>query len=155
MIDPQLSLSHPDIPTDAVPVAARSNFGSQIGYLHYITKNEGDQECYHLGLQMNDSHGGAPGRGHGGVTMTMLDEVMGRAASRRMKKLCYTASMTTNFCSGTKIGDFLLATATISRCGSSLVFVDAELHSGDKLVATATGTWISSGMPIPEFEHQE
>ena len=147
-------LNHPDIPEGATHVEARSNFGSQIGYIHYITSDEDETETYHLGLHMNDSHGGAPGRGHGGVTMTMLDEVMGRAASRRMKKLCYTASMTTNFCAGTKIGEFLMATATISRCGSSLVFVDGQLRSGDKLIATATGTWISSGMPIPDFEPQ-
>lgn len=149
MIDP--TLNYANIPADAVPIKAHSNFGNQIGYYHFITKNEGDQERYHLGLQLNDSHGGAPGRGHGGVTMTMLDEVMGRAASQRMRKLCYTASMTTNFCAGTQIGEFLLATATISRCGANLVFVDAQLHSNDKLIATATGTWASSGLPIPEF----
>ena len=148
-------LDHPDIPADAVHVEARSSFGSQIGYIHYITADEDEKEIYHLGLQLNDSHGGAPGRGHGGVTMTMLDEVMGRAASRRMQKLCYTASMTTNFCAATKIGEFLMATATISRCGSNLVFVDGQLHSGDKIIATATGTWISSGKDIPEYKAEE
>ena len=146
---------HPNIPADAVPVKSHSSFGSHIGYLHFISKNADEPEAYLLGLHLNESHGGAPGRGHGGVTMTMLDEVMGRAASRRMNKLCYTASMTTNFCAGTRIGEFLLATATVSRCGVNLVFVDAKLHSGDKIIATATGTWASSGLPIPESSPKE
>lgn len=143
-------LNHPAIPDGSVQVKAHSNFGKQVGYIHLVNEAEEIKEIYYLGLQLENKHGGAPGRGHGGVTMTMLDEVMGRAASRSMGMLCVTASMTTNFCNGTKIGEFLLATATVSRCGKNLVFVDAQLHCGDTLIATATGTWANSGHPIPQ-----
>ena len=142
---------HPDIPPGAIEVKARSNFGSQVGYVHYVDQSTDHELVYFLGLELREQHGGAPGRGHGAVTMAMLDEVMGRAASRTMQKMCYTASMTTNFCAGSKIGEFLLARATVSRCGKSLVFVDAQLHSGDTLIATATGTWASSGQPISDM----
>lgn len=141
---------HPALPEDCVSVPAHSSFGSHIGYTHYVHQNEKQDGIYYLGLELCDKHGGAPGRGHGGVTMTMLDEVMGRAASRSLGKMCFTASMTTNFCAGTKIGNSLLASATVSRSGKNLVFVDAQLHAGEQLIATATGTWMNSGLDIPE-----
>lgn len=143
------NLDHPDIPTGYFPVPSHSEFGKQVGYTHYASQREDAENLFCLGLTLEDNHGGAPGRAHGAVTMAMLDEVMGRAASKMMGKICYTASMTTNFCAGPKIGDFLLANASVSRTGKSLVFVDGTIHSGDTLIATATGTWINSGMDIP------
>ena len=142
---------HPVLPEDCTPVVAHSNFGSHIGYTHYVHKNEAQEGVYYLGLELSDKHGGAPSRGHGGVTMTMLDEVMGRAASRSIGKMCFTASMTTNFCAGTKMGDKLLASAVVSRSGKNLVFVDAQLHAGEQLIATATGTWMNSGVDIAKI----
>lgn len=143
-------LNHPAIPEGSVHVKARSAFGQQLGFVHYFNERLEKQQLYYLGLQLQEKHGGAPGRGHGGVTMTVLDEVMGRAASRCLGKLCFTASMTTHFCAGSKVGDFLLATAKIDRRGKNLVFVSAELHANEKLIATATGTWINSGQAIPD-----
>ena len=137
------------IPEGCKEVKAHSKFGSQTGYVHYVHPEERKRGVYYIGLELNESHSGAPGRGHGAVTMAILDEVMGRAASRNSKKLCYTASMTTNFCAGSKIGDFLLGKATVARTGKSLVFVDAQLFSGDRLIATATGTFVNSGHEIP------
>ena len=141
---------HPRLPADCKGVLSHSKFGSSVGYSHYVHKDEQELGVYYLGLVLDNKHGGAPQRGHGGVSMTMLDEVMGRAASRAIGKMCYTASMTTNFCAGSKIGDHLLASATVSRSGKSLVFVDAQLHSEERLIATATGSWINSGRDLPQ-----
>ena len=103
-----------------------------------------------VGLQLEETHTGGPSRGHGGVTMALLDETMGRAASEAVKALCVTISMTTNFCSSTKIGDFVIASARVTRRGKSIVFVDGELRdSNDKLVGSATGTWSNTNIPIP------
>ena len=140
---------HPGIPGHCVPVKAHSRFGSDIGYMHYIDNSADTEETYYLGLHLGDKHAGAPGRGHGGVTMTMLDEVMGRAACRALNKLCYTASMTTNFCNGSKLGEFLLATAQVTRAGRNIVFVDAKLRCDTTIIATATGSWANSGLDIP------
>ena len=141
---------HPEIPDGSSYFKSHSKFGSEVGYVHYFKESTGPQDTYYLGLKLEEKHAGAPGRGHGGVTMAMLDEVMGRAASRSMNMMCYTASMTTNFCAGSRVGEFLLAKANVSRRGKNLAFVDARLYSGEKLIATATGTWASSGMPMPE-----
>ena len=137
------------VPKGLVEIKAQSEFGSRQGYSHYIDPEAKEEDTYYLGLTLAKQHGGAPGRGHGAVTMAMLDEVMGRAASRKANSLCYTASMTTNFCAATRMGEFLLARARVTRAGKSLVFVDATLHSGETLIATATGCWANSGKPIP------
>lgn len=142
-------LDHPMIPAGCVQTEAHSRFGGEIGYIHYVNEGNDTEEVYCLGLLLEDKHTGAPKRAHGGVTMAMLDEVMGRAASKKMGKLCFTATMTTNFCAAARIGDFLLATARILRCEKNLVFIDSQLHAEEKLIATATGAWINSQMPVP------
>ncbi len=141
--------AHPLIPQDCKVVFAHSNFGNEVGYAHCVTADEIDNNLYLLALELGERHAGAPGRGHGAVSLAMLDEIMGRAASRAVNNLCYTASMTTNFCNASKVGDFLLASARVRRAGKSMVFVDSELHSGETLVATATATFANSGRPIP------
>lgn len=148
------NLNYPKLPDDCTILKTHSNFGTELGYIHYIHKNEAEDGIYYLGLELGEKHGGAPGRGHGGVTMTILDEVMGRAASRAISKMCFTASMTTNFCAATKMGDHLLASAKVSRYGKNIVFVDGQLHAGEKLIATATGTWANSGRDIPSTTNE-
>lgn len=144
-------LDHPAIPAGSVAVKSHSKFGSQVGYAHLLNAASEAEGIYYVGMLLEERHGGAPGRGHGGVTMAVLDEAMGRAASSALGKICFTASMTTNFCAGSKVGDYILATAKISRKGKKIVFVTAELHAGGTLIATATGTWVNSGMPIPSM----
>jgi len=138
-----------DHPAGYTPIPSPSEFGKQLGYTHYASQDPDAKDLYCLGLRLEKNHAGAPGRAHGAVAMAMLDEVMGRAASLSVNKICYTASMTTNFCAGPKIGDFLLAKAKIMRAGRNLVFVDGTIHSGDTLIATGTGTWINSGLDNP------
>ena len=141
--------NHPALPKDCEIFIAPSKFGAHVGFAHCIDTSKETEKLFYIALELSEKHAGAPGRGHGAVTMAMLDEVMGRAASRTSGNLCYTASMTTNFCSGSSIGEILVATAKVSRAGKSLVFVDAELFTEEKLIATATGTFANSGLPIP------
>ena len=110
------------IPNFKKVMFSKSRFGSDLGLMHYLTENkltesnltknnptqnkdDQDQRIFYIGLQLEERHGGAPGRGHGGVTMTVLDEVMGRAASVTVNSLCVTVSMTTNFCEGSQVGE--------------------------------------------------
>ena len=140
---------HPLLPKDGTLSMAHSDFGRHVGYTHCWGSATEKQGLFYVAMQLTEDHAGAPGRGHGAVNMAILDEVMGRAASRTLNQLCYTASMTTNFCAATKVGDIVVAEAKVTRAGKSVVFVDAELHSMDRLIATATGTWINSNRPIP------
>lgn len=138
------------IPDNYVRIPRQSRFSSHIGPL-FIPEDQGpESEIVKLGLMLEEPHTGGKGRGHGGVTMALLDEAMGRAASEASNALCMTISMTTNFCSSTAIDDFVIASARVTRRGQNIVFVDGELRdSKDRLVASATGTWSNTRVPIP------
>ncbi len=137
------------IPDNFVTTQHTPDFSNYIGPFYLST----EKGVVKTGLKLVKHHGGGPDRGHGGVTMTLLDEAMGRAASRACGNLCVTISMSTNFISSTRIDDFIIASAKVTRHGRSIIFVDGELHAGDKLLGTATGTWMNTGEPIP-FESQ-
>lgn len=138
------------IPSNFIAIPRQSRFSLHLGTMYIPDDQTAQSKTVKLGLLLDEPHTGGPSRGHGGVAMTLLDETMGRAASEAVNALCVTISMTTNFCAGTKIGDFICASATVSRFGKSIVFVDAELRdSNDKLVASATGTWSNTHIPIP------
>ncbi|MFT5607630.1 MAG: hypothetical protein ACI9PZ_001435 [Parvicella sp.] len=139
-----------NIPSNFIQIPRQSRFSLHLGPMYVPADQTYESKTVRLGLLLEEPHTGGPSRGHGGVTMTLLDEAMGRAASEAVGALCVTISMTTNFCAGTRIGDFITAAATVSRCGKSIVFVDAELRdSNDKLVGSASGTWSNTNIPIP------
>ena len=141
------------IPQNYVQIPRQSIFSSHLGPIYIPADQTPESKIVKLGLVLEQPHTGGPKRGHGGVTMTLLDEAMGRAASEASNALCMTISMTTNFCSSTAIDDFIVASAEVTRCGKNIVFVDGELRdSTDRLVASATGTWTNTGIPIPGRE---
>lgn len=138
------------IPTNFIQIPRQSPFSLHIATLYVPKDQTPESKTVKVGLLLEDNHTGGPSRGHGGVTLTLLDETMGRAASEASNALCVTISMTTNFCASTQIGDFICASATVIRCGKSVVFVDGVLkNSQGKVVASATGTWSNTNIPIP------
>jgi len=138
------------IPAGYAVIPAHSGLGKHLGPFYIKNKETvGDDGVTRLGVKIEDQHGGGPGRGHGGMTMSLLDEAMGRSASLAMEKLCVTITMNTNFCSGVLMGDFLIAQASVSHRTRKTVFLEASVHAGDTLVATSSGVWKNSGLPIP------
>lgn len=57
-----------------------------------------------------------------------------------------TASLTVNLRSPAFVGDELHQRAWVERLDGRKIFVRGEVHSGERLVAEATGLWI---MPRP------
>lgn len=142
-------------PRDVIPdgydvLPPHSGLGKLLGPF-YIKENAtvGEDGVTRVGLKLDDKHGGGPGHGHGGVTMSLLDEVMGRSASLAVDALCVTISMNTNFCNGSLLGDFLIARAHVSHRSRKMVFLEGTIHAGDTLIATSNGVWKNSGVPIP------
>lgn len=139
-----------EIPAGFAPTKAFSGCGKLLGpYYLFQGKSVDADGITHLGLLLDERHGGGPGRGHGGVTMTLLDEAMGRSASVAFGSLCVTMSMNTHFCSSSMLGDFLIARARVLRKGRNTVFVEGTVHAGGKLLSSASGIWMNSGEPIP------
>lgn len=139
------------IPADFELSTAHSRFGRHVGPYYIAERVEDGTDSKHwTGLKIDERHGGRGEHGHGGILMALLDEAMGRAASRASGAVCVTVSMQTSFCAVFRIGDFLRASATVTRRGRNLIFVDGLVMAGDSLVATAAGVWKNSGQPLPD-----
>lgn len=134
---------------DSFEQVTRSGFANHIGPYYVARLDEPEGQRLWIGLTVDERHGGGPGRGHGGVLLWMLDEIMGSAVSEARDGMCVTVSMQTQFLQGYHIGDFLRATADVTRTGKRLQYVNGRILSGDRLVATGTGVWMSTGHPIP------
>lgn len=146
-----MTISRSDTPFGYKPVNALSGLGQRIGPFYLKDGVSVDEDgVTRVGLKMEALHGGGPGRGHGGVTMTLLDEVMGRSATNACETFCVTITMNTNFCASTQIGDFLIARAKVSHKTFKTIFLEATIHAGDVLIATATGIWKKTKEPIPD-----
>ncbi len=146
-----MTTSRSDIPNNFSPVKPLSGLGQTVGPFYLKDGISVDEEgVTHLGLKMEPLHGGGPGRGHGGITMTLLDEVMGRSATHACDALCVTITMNTNFCASTLIDDFLIARAKVSHKTFKTIFLESSIHAGDILIATSTGIWKNTKEPIPE-----
>lgn len=141
------------IPDEFRPKNEHSGFATHVGPYHVAEiEGEGDATEYWIGLKVDERHGGRKGGeyGHGGMLMALLDEVMGRTASRAAGKVCATVSMQTSFCAPFYDGDFLRATAIVTRRGRNLVFVDGTVMCAGALIGTASGVWINTGQPLPK-----
>lgn len=141
------------IPKDFIKIPRQSRFSSRLGNLYMPADQVPGAAVVKLALALEDGHAGGPGRGHGGVTLTLLDEAMGRAASEAVGFLCTTASISTRFYASTRLNSFVIASAKVSKRGKHIVFVEAELHDADqRLVAAADGIWSNTKQPIPEAD---
>lgn len=81
---------------------------------------------------------------HGGVTMTLLDVVMSMAGRSLDPDARggVTVEMKTSFMQpGGHAGNRIIATGKAFHRSTTMVFCEAELRNGDKLVAKAMGTF--------------
>src|SRR5262249_3772672 len=79
---------------------------------------------------------------HGGMTAAMLDDVISLAAGLTIEwgQITPTLEMKVSYIAQAKPGTRLIAEARTVRRGGTVIFLEAELKDGDKLVATASST---------------
>ena len=141
------------IPRDFELSTAHSGFARHLGpyYVAIIATDAGEAEYWH-GLKIDERHAGRAGGkfGHGGILLAMLDESMGRAASRAAGMVCATVSMQTQFCAPFYQDDFLRASASVTRRGRNLVFMEGIVYCADEIIGTASGVWANTGEALPD-----
>ena len=83
---------------------------------------------------------------HGGIAMTLMDEVMTWAAILGSRKLCVAAEISTRFCRPMPVEKVYVVRGRVTRAASRLVLAEASVETeGGQAVATATGKY----MPMP------
>ncbi len=132
-----------DIPDGYSP----ANFA--IGFLdvagpYYLKEVEKDGHTFtRVGLRVGDSHINYVKLAHGGVLTTLADVALSYQvhASEMPRLNVVTNSLTTNFLSGAKLGDWLEADARIDRMGGRIAYTSGTIRCGEEVLMTMSGVF--------------
>ncbi len=98
-----------------------------------------------VGVKLREEHGNSWAVMHGGITMTLLDCSMARAArSLVLPEVTSAATVemkTSFFQPGGKVGQYVIATGRVLHHSTTLYYCEAEIRNGDALVAKSMGTF--------------
>jgi len=120
-------------------LSIKPGFMKHNGGLLFRTINETD---YEFKVKINENHLNAAGITHGGFISSIIDAGAGTAAFRVTKDaICVTISLDIKFIGATKLGDEILGSARVIKKTKSLVFLECNLKSKDKIIASASGVW--------------
>ena len=103
-------------------------------------KREG--ETLSLGLRIAHSHCNARGLLHGGVISALADNAMGLACVTRMGGAsALTVSLSVDFLSVGRSGQWLEVRAVAAKLGRTLAFADARIEADSEVIAKAAATF--------------
>lgn len=128
-----------DIPEGFEPARFSPGFLERAG--PYWLKPEGGQVV--VGLRVDEQHINYVDVAHGGVLSTLADVAMSYQvhASEKPRLNVVTNSLTCNFLSGAKLGDWLEARARIDRMGKRTAYVSGDIRCGEKRLLTMSGVF--------------
>jgi len=99
------------------------------------------EDEYEYRTTLKDFHMNAAGVTHGGYIMSVLDSGMGTAAHQVIDGVAVTITLDIKFISGSKPGEEIIGYAKVKRKTRSLIFMQGELKSNGKTLATSEGIW--------------
>jgi uncharacterized protein (TIGR00369 family) len=125
---------------EPVPSAA---FGTLVGPIWQ--REEGDRMRF--GLVVAPKHTNRAGNVHGGMLMTLADQALAFTARKATGKAHATMELHIHFVGVVRLGEFVEARAEVVRATRSVVFLEAKMFVGDRLVLTTSGIWKIIGEP--------
>jgi uncharacterized protein (TIGR00369 family) len=117
---------------------------SKVGYMLHnggLEFKKISETEYEYRATLKDIHMNAAGSTHGGFLMSILDSGMGTAAHQVIDGIAVTITLDIKFIAGSKSGDEIIGYAKIKKQTRSLIFMQGELVSNRKTLATAEGIW--------------
>jgi uncharacterized protein (TIGR00369 family) len=127
------------IPADfvACPIPD-GRFASMVGPLYWRKGGEVPR----FGWRAEADHANDMGGVHGGMLMTLADQVLGLTVMEAVDGAkVVTLSLNCDFVSGARPGQWIEGEAHIIRKTSSLIFVRGILTANDSVVLSAAGIW--------------
>ena len=107
--------------------------------MYYYKNKSGD---FKFITKILDKHLNANGVAHGGFSMTLTDIFFGTLAFVASgKKLTSTISLNCNFVSPGLQDEIVECDAKVIRTTRSMVFIEGNLMSRDKVIVSASGIW--------------
>lgn len=95
--------------------------------------------CFRRGFRARKRHCNGHGIVHGGLLMAFADSLLAGAAWLETRKRIVTIRMTSDFLSMARPGDWVEGAGGVTRATRSIVFTEAQIQVGDRLVLTASG----------------
>ncbi len=127
-----------EVPAGFEPSRRTSPFLDVIGPV-YTRAGEGEVL---LGLRARTEHLNTRGFVHGAVLAALLDVVCGRNCAMRIGQPgLVTVSLNVDFVASARDGDWLEASAMVTRVGRRLAFSHGRVEAEGKPVATASGVF--------------
>lgn len=113
-------------------------FGELVGP---VWRND-DNGKARFGFTVAPKHLNRSGNLHGGMLMTLADQAMAMAARQITgNKRHATIELNIQFVDGVKLGEFVIACPEVVRATRSVVFMQAKMFVGARLVVTTSGIW--------------
>lgn len=103
-----------------------------------------------VALRVGPTHMNMQGVAHGGMLSTLADGALGLniALARGVRGPQATVSMTMDFLSAARLGDWLEAEVTISRLGRTLAYASCHLSVGDRAVLRSSAVFAFLQRPL-------
>ena len=117
---------------------------SKVGYMLHnggLEFKKISETEYEYRATLKNIHMNAAGSTHGGFLMSVLDSGMGTAVHQVIDGIAVTITLDIKFIAGSKSGDEIIGYAKIKKQTRSLIFMQGELVSNGKTLATAEGIW--------------
>ena len=105
-----------------------------------------------LALRVAKNHLNIQGVTHGGMLTTLADTALGinLALARGRRGGQVTVSLTADFLSGAREGDWLEAHVVITRMGRQLAYASCDLKVGDRHVLRSSAVFAVVDRPLPQ-----
>jgi acyl-coenzyme A thioesterase 13 len=128
-----------EIPAGFEPSRRTSPFLDLIGPVYTSNGERGIL----LGLRARTEHLNTRGFVHGAILAALLDVICGRNCAVRIGQPgLVTVSLTVDYVASAREGDWLEASATVTRVGRRLAFAHGRVEAAGKPVATASGVFV-------------
>ncbi|MBZ0216708.1 MAG: PaaI family thioesterase [Fimbriimonadaceae bacterium] len=113
-------------------------FADMVGPLYVRRDTTGTS----YGFRVEARHGNVRGNIHGGMLMTLADQILGLTVVEALGHMSLaTISLNNEFVAGANIGDWLVGRADIIRRTRSLVFIRGVILRDQDTVLNSSGIW--------------
>ncbi len=130
-----------EIPAGFKPLFRTSPFLEANGPF-YFREEEG--QGFIIGLRIEEKHINSRGIAHGGILMALADIAMGYNASATQNPPLplVTTSLTADFASSAKIGDWLEARVDIQKVGQRVAFANTYISVEGERIVRASAVFV-------------
>ncbi len=124
-----------EVPEGYTAIESSAPFGKHNGPI-FERRDDGG---FSRAIRVLERHCNQGGVAHGGMLVTLVDVILGTTVWRLTGKPSVTVRMVVDFLGPVRLGDWVEGGATITRETRSLIFVEGELRTRDRIVLSATG----------------